>query len=368
MAKRDYYEVLGVSRTASEPEIKAAYRKLAKRFHPDANPGDKSADHAFKEIGEAYEALKDPQKRAAYDRFGHAAFDGSGRGPSGFGPEFSSSMSDIFEDLFGEFMGGGGRRGGRRGSSGMARGSDLRYNMEISLTEAYTGKPAQIRVPTSVSCESCSGQGSKAGSKPKTCPTCAGQGSIRSASGFFTVERTCVACQGRGQVISDPCPECNGQRLRPEARHVLIDGRSISEITRMSVVQAREWFGTIDVVGHWHLPLPGSVESVELRAQDPGGPYSGPMLRLLTGSYPSAPGEAALTDEVAADLRVGVGGVLALDGRTWTVVGLVENPGDLRAEFVLVAPAQPESPESVTVLTAAEPAPGVPWSYRAPSA
>jgi molecular chaperone DnaJ len=120
-------------------------------------------------------------------------------------------MSDIFEDLFGEFMGGGGRRGGRRGASGTARGSDLRYNLEISLTEAYTGKPAQIRVPTSVSCDACSGQGAKAGSKPKTCPSCAGQGSVRSASGFFTVERTCVACQGRGQVISDPCPDCNGQ-------------------------------------------------------------------------------------------------------------------------------------------------------------
>jgi molecular chaperone DnaJ len=120
-------------------------------------------------------------------------------------------MSDIFEDLFGEFMGGGGRRGGRRGASGSARGSDLRYNLEISLTEAYTGKPAQVRVPTSVACEACSGQGSKAGSKPKTCPSCAGQGSVRSASGFFTVERTCVACQGRGQVISDPCPDCNGQ-------------------------------------------------------------------------------------------------------------------------------------------------------------
>ena len=212
MAKRDYYEVLGVSRTASDQELKAAYRKLAKCFHPDANPGDKTAEHAFKEVAEAYDALKDPQKRAAYDRFGHAAFDGGSRGPGhGFGPEFSSSMSDIFEDLFGEFMGGGGRRGGRRGASGTARGSDLRYNLEISLTEAYTDKPAQIRVPTSVSCDACSGQGAKAGSKPKTCPSCAGQGSVRSASGFFTVERTCVACQGRGQVISDPCPECNGQ-------------------------------------------------------------------------------------------------------------------------------------------------------------
>ncbi|MGE0212095.1 MAG: molecular chaperone DnaJ [Parvibaculaceae bacterium] len=211
MSKRDYYEVLGISRSVDEKELKVAFRKLAKQYHPDANPGDHSAEHKFKEINEAYEALKDPQKRAAYDRFGHAAFEGGGFGGrpgQGFGPEFTSSMSDIFEDLFGEFMGGG-RRGQRRG--GATRGSDLRYNMEISLTEAYSGKMAQVRLPTSVTCEGCQGTGAKAGSSPTTCGTCNGQGAVRSTSGFFTVERTCPTCQGRGQIISDPCQTCSGQ-------------------------------------------------------------------------------------------------------------------------------------------------------------
>jgi molecular chaperone DnaJ len=221
MAKRDFYEILGVGKNADDKELKAAYRKLAKQYHPDANPGDKTVEHKFKEINEAYDVLKDPQKKAAYDRFGHQAFEGGmggGRGAgggAGFGPEFTSSMSDIFEDLFGDFMGGGrgrGAAGGRaRGSGGAARGADLRYNMEIALTEAYTGKTAQIRVPSSVTCEVCSGSGAKPGSHPKTCSTCGGVGAVRSQSGFFTVERTCPKCQGRGQVISDPCGNCGGQ-------------------------------------------------------------------------------------------------------------------------------------------------------------
>src|SRR6187431_2547556 len=166
MSKRDYYEVLGVTRTSTEVELKAAFRKLAMQHHPDRNPGDKDCEHQFKEINEAYDVLKDGQKRAAYDRFGHAAFEqGGGQGP-GFGADFASSFSDIFEDLFGM----GGRRGGGRG--GRERGADLRYNMEITLEEAYAGKTAQVRIPTSVTCEACSGAGAKAGSKPKTCPTC----------------------------------------------------------------------------------------------------------------------------------------------------------------------------------------------------
>ncbi|MCB1380014.1 MAG: molecular chaperone DnaJ [Alphaproteobacteria bacterium] len=219
MAKRDFYEILGVGKNADEKELKSAYRKLAKQYHPDANPGDKTAEAKFKEISEAYDILKDPQKKAAYDRFGHQAFEGGmggGRGPggAGFGPDFNSSMSDIFEDLFGDFMGGQRGRGGGRGrggASGAARGADLRYNMEIALTEAYTGKTAQIRVPSSVTCDTCGGSGAKAGSAPKTCGTCGGQGAVRSQSGFFTVERTCPTCQGRGQVISDPCNSCGGQ-------------------------------------------------------------------------------------------------------------------------------------------------------------
>jgi molecular chaperone DnaJ len=210
MAKRDYYEVLGVARNATEPELKSAFRKLAKDYHPDKNPGDKAAEQKFKELAEAYEALKDPQKRAAYDQFGHAAFDGGmgrGGGP-GFGPDFAASMHDIFDDLFGEFMGG--RRGGQRSRTGKERGADLRYNMEISLREAFAGRNAQIRVPTSVTCETCSGSGAKTGTKPHTCPTCGGHGKVRASQGFFTIERTCPACQGRGEVIDDPCPACSG--------------------------------------------------------------------------------------------------------------------------------------------------------------
>ena len=207
MAKRDYYEILGVNRSATEQDIKSAFRRLAKESHPDRNPGDRSAEQRFKELNEAYEALKDPHKRAAYDQFGHAAFDGGMRG-GGFGPDFASSMSDIFDDLFGEFMGG--RRGGGRQRTGRERGADLRYNMEITLSEAYTGKTAQIRVPTSVSCETCAGSGAKAGTRPTSCPTCAGMGKVRASQGFFTIERTCPTCHGRGEVIADACATCAG--------------------------------------------------------------------------------------------------------------------------------------------------------------
>jgi molecular chaperone DnaJ len=202
MAKRCYYEVLEVERSADENELKSAFRKLAMKWHPDRNPGDRTCEARFKEINEAYEILKDPDKRAAYDRFGHAAFEHGGvGGPAGFSADFGSAFSDLFEGIFG--MGG-------RTRSGRERGADLRYNMEISLEEAYSGKTAQVRIPTSVTCEACSGSGSKAGTRPKACPTCGGQGRIRHAQGFFTLERTCPACQGRGQVIDNPCPSCSG--------------------------------------------------------------------------------------------------------------------------------------------------------------
>ena len=205
MSKRDYYEVLGVTRSCTEVELKAAFRKLAMQHHPDRNPGDKDCEHRFKEINEAYDVLKDGDKRAAYDRFGHAAFEHGGMGGSahGFGADFGSTFSDIFEGIFG--MGSARGRG-----SGRERGSDLRYNMEISLDEAFTGKTAQIRIPTSVTCEACSGSGAKAGTKPKSCASCGGAGKIRHAQGFFTLERTCPTCHGRGQVIDDPCKVCSG--------------------------------------------------------------------------------------------------------------------------------------------------------------
>src|SRR6476659_5245023 len=202
--KRCYYETLEVERTADETKLKSAFRKLAMKWHPDKNPGDASSEVKFKEINEAYEVLKDGDKRAAYDRYGHAAFEqGMGGAGPGFGAGFASSFSDIFEDLFG-MAGQRGRGGGRE------RGADLRYNMEITLEEAYLGKTAQIEIPVSVTCEPCSGTGAKAGTKPKTCSTCGGQGRVRQAQGFITLERTCPGCQGRGQMIEDACPSCSG--------------------------------------------------------------------------------------------------------------------------------------------------------------
>ncbi|MBI4274313.1 MAG: molecular chaperone DnaJ [Rhizobiales bacterium] len=204
MSKRCYYETLGVSRTASEGELKSAFRKLAMQHHPDRNPGDKDCEHRFKEINEAYDVLKDDDKRAAYDRFGHAAFEqGMGGGAHGFGADFASTFADIFEGVFG--MGSA-----RSRATGRERGADLRYNMEITLEEAFEGKTAEVRLPTSVTCDACSGTGAKTGTKPKACPTCGGAGRVRHAQGFFTLERTCPACHGRGQVIEDPCPSCSG--------------------------------------------------------------------------------------------------------------------------------------------------------------
>ncbi len=206
MAKADFYETLGVSRTATDAELKSAFRKLAMQFHPDKNPGDAAAEQKFKEINEAYQCLSDGQKRAAYDRFGHAAFENGGGMGGGMGDGFASSMADIFDDLFGDMMGGG-----RRGrSNGRERGSDLRYNLEITLEDAFKGKTATIKVPSLMTCEACTGTGAKAGSKPKTCGTCGGAGRVRAQQGFFAIERTCPTCQGRGEMIDNPCDSCRG--------------------------------------------------------------------------------------------------------------------------------------------------------------
>ena len=212
MSKRDYYDVLGAPKGASADELKKAYRKKAKELHPDRNSDNPIAEAQFKEVNEAYDVLKDANKKAAYDRYGHAAFEGGmggGRSGGGYGGggDFSSAFSDVFDDLFGDFMGGG-RGGGRQRST---RGADLRYNMRISLEDAFTGAQKTINVPTSVQCNSCSGTGAEGGSEPATCPTCSGMGKVRATQGFFTVERTCPTCSGAGQIIKNPCKSCSGQ-------------------------------------------------------------------------------------------------------------------------------------------------------------
>jgi molecular chaperone DnaJ len=220
MAK-DYYKVLEVDKSAGADEIKKAYRKLAMKYHPDQNKDNKDAEAKFKEVNEAYDVLKDEQKRAAYDRFGSAAFDGSmgGGGRGGFdgfqgGGFQGANFSDIFEDMFGDFMGGG---GARRGSGGAMRGADMQYGMEISLEEAYNGLEKSITVPVNDTCDACDGRGTEKGKKPETCPTCDGAGRIRAQQGFFTIEKPCATCGGAGQIIKDPCKKCNGSgRVRRE--------------------------------------------------------------------------------------------------------------------------------------------------------
>ncbi|HEC07912.1 molecular chaperone DnaJ [Thiolapillus sp.] len=211
MSKRDYYEVLGVSRTATSVEIKKAYRKLAMKYHPDRNSGEdgEQAEIRFKEVKLAYEVLSDDQKRAAYDQFGHAGVEGAagmGGGAGGFGGA-GGSFSDIFGDVFGDIFGGGGGRGGHRHQ----RGADMGYNLELSLEDAVKGTTVKIRIPAQVTCDACGGSGAKKGTSPKPCTTCGGSGQVRMQQGFFIAQQTCPTCHGRGVQIDDPCPACHGQ-------------------------------------------------------------------------------------------------------------------------------------------------------------
>jgi len=219
MSKRDYYDVLGVPKGSEKDAIKKAYRTKAKELHPDRNSDNPNAEAQFKEVNEAYEVLKDAEKKAAYDRYGHAAFESGGGGP-GFGGsgDFSSAFSDVFDDLFGDFMGGG--RGGRKQQS---RGSDLRYNLSISLEDAFAGLQKTINVPSSVACGSCNGTGAAGGSSPTTCPTCSGLGKVRATHGFFTVERGCPTCSGAGQIIKNPCSSCGGQGTQKKDRALSVN-------------------------------------------------------------------------------------------------------------------------------------------------
>ncbi len=309
MAKRDYYEIMGLSRTATEAEIKRAYRRLAMQYHPDRNPDDPAAELRFKEINEAYEVLRDPQKRAAYDQFGHQAFEAGGapgRGAAGAGFDFSS-FADAFEDLFADFMGG-------RRRSASNRGADLRYNITITLEEAFAGKRAQIRVPTAVACEACGGSGSEGGAEPSPCGTCRGIGRVRTQQGFFTIERTCPSCHGSGRVIRNPCGTCSGSgRMQKEKLLAVNIPPGVEDGTRIRLSGEGEagvrggppgdLYIFVSIAPHWifhregrdlycRVPIPmttaalggqvevPTIEGKRLRIQIPEGTQTGRQIRL----------------------------------------------------------------------------------------
>ena len=360
MSKRDFYDVLGVAKGATADEIKKAYRKKAKELHPDRNADNPDAEAKFKEANEAYEILKDAEKKAAYDRFGHAAFEGGmggGGGPrggaQGFGQgDFQSAFSDVFDDLFGDFMGGrGGGAGGARQRA--ARGSDLRYNLRVSLEEAFNGVQKTVRVPTSVACDVCSGTGAQGGAEPTTCPTCSGMGKVRAQQGFFTVERTCPTCGGLGQIIKNPCSNCSGTGRVQKDRALNVNiPAGVETGTRIRLagegeagmrggppgdlyifveVQSHELFDRDGVNLYCRVPvsmgkaaLGGAIEVPTIdggrgRVQIPAGSQSGRQMRLRSKGMPA--------------LRGGGVGDMFIELAVETPVNLTSRQRELLTEF-----------------------------------
>ena len=369
MSKRDFYDVLGVARGATDEEIKKAFRKKAKELHPDRNKDNPDAESQFKEANEAYEILKDSEKKAAYDRFGHAAFDGGmggggGRPGGGFhgGQDFGSAFSDVFDDLFGDIMGGGGgARGGRQRAS---RGSDLRYNLRVTLEEAYNGLQKTINVPGSATCNVCSGTGAEGGSEPTTCPTCSGMGKVRAQQGFFTVERTCPTCSGLGQIIKNPCGACGGTgrvekeralavnvppgvetgtriRLSGEGEAGLRGGPSGDLYIFVEVTQHKLFerdgtnlfcrvpvsMGTAALGGSIEVP---TIDGGRTRVQIPSGSQSGRQMRLRGKGMPA--------------LRGGGSGDMFIELAVETPVNLTSRQKELLKEFEALS--EENNPES----------------------
>src|SRR5579862_2521966 len=359
MAKQDFYETLGVSRSASPDEIKRAFRKLAMQYHPDRNAGDKNAEQKFKDINEAYDVLKDDQKRAAYDRFGHAAFEQGARGPGDF--NFAGGFADIFDEMFGEFMGGG-----RRGQGGPSRGSDLRYNLEISLEECFRGKQETIRVPNLVTCDQCQGSGAEPGSKPVTCPTCHGRGRIRARQGFFTIERTCASCQGAGRVIERPCRACGGQgRVRREKTLAVNIPPGVEDGTRIRLagegeagvrggangdlyiflaLKAHRLFQRDGANIHCHVPIAMSTAAL-------GGAIEVPTIDGSRAKVTIPPGTQAghqfrLRGKGMSVLRSHTRGDMFVQVSVETPVHLTKRQQELLREFEKAGDAQRSQPES----------------------
>lgn len=369
MSKRDYYEVLGVSKGASAEELKKAYRKKAKELHPDRNSDNPDAEAQFKEANEAYDVLKDADKKAAYDRFGHAAFDGGmggrpGGGHHGGNGDFASAFSDVFDDLFGDFMGGG-RGGGARAQ----RGSDLRYNLRVTLEEAFAGLQKTINVPTSVSCDECSGTGAEAGAEPTVCPTCSGMGKVRAQQGFFTVERTCPTCQGTGQMIQNPCKSCGGAGRKHKERALSVNiPAGVETGTRIRLSGEGEaglrggptgdLYIFIDVAEHpifdregphLHCRVPVSMASAALggdievptidggrsRVKIPAGSQSGRQMRLRSKGMPG--------------LRGGPRGDMYIELAVETPVNLTAKQKELLRDFEKLS--EENNPESSSFFT-----------------
>lgn len=373
MAKRDYYQVLGVDKKANADELKKAYRKMAMQYHPDRNAGNKDAEAKFKELNEAYDVLKDEQKRAAYDRFGHGAFEGGGfgagagrAGAGGFAGGFSGgNFSDIFEEMFGDFMGQQGRA--RAGSAESARrGADLSYELEISLEDAFKGKETPVKVASWQSCAVCHGSGAEKGTKPETCPTCKGSGRIRAQQGFFTVERTCPGCGGAGQVIKTPCGNCGGSgRTRKERTLQVKIPAGVDDGTRIRVKEEGEaglrggppgdLYVFLSVKPHPFFQREGAnlycrapvamtvaalggavevptIEGKRIKVSVPAGTQTGQQFRL------KGKGMSVLSSSARGDMFVEI--------VVETPVNLTKKQKDLLQEFQGDAPASKNSPQS----------------------
>ena len=364
MAKEDYYALLAVQRGAGLDDIKKSYRKLAMKFHPDRNPGDKAAERKFRDINEAYDVLKDDTKRAAYDRFGLAAFEQGGHpgahpGGAGFEAGFASGFADIFDEMFGDFS-------QRQRGGGTGRGADLRYNMDITLEEAYAGKKASVRVPTAVACSSCRGSGAAQGSTPTACTTCRGAGRVRSQSGFFTVERACPACGGAGQVIRNPCKTCNGAgRVQKEKTLAVSIPPGVEDGTRIRLagegeaglrgappgdlyiflgIQPHRLFRRDGPNIHCRVPIPMTVAAVGGAIDVPAVDATRARITIPAGTQSGH--QFRLRGKGMQVLRSTARGDMFIEAMVETPVNLTKRQKELLREFENESPRERQSPES----------------------
>jgi molecular chaperone DnaJ len=366
MAGQDYYSILGCERGASAEDLKKAYRKLAMQHHPDRNPGDKAAEQKFKEISHAYDVLKDDQKRAAYDRYGPAAFENGGGGRGGPGGGFEFNFGAGFADIFEEMFGMGGAANARRQQQGSGRGSDLRYNLEISLEEAFNGSEARIRVPSSIACEDCSGLGAASGSKPITCPACQGRGRMRAQQGFFTVERTCTQCQGAGKVIENPCRKCSGSgRVRQERTLQVKIPAGVEDGTRIRLAgegeagmrgaPAGDLYVFLSLRQHeifqrdganifCRVPIP--MTSAALGGQIEVPTVDGTRARITIPAGVQSGHQFRLRGKGMSVMRSAVRGDMYVQAMIETPVNLTAKQRDLLKEFEKAGGSKPTSPES----------------------